>query len=418
MDRRHFLRTAAGAASLLAARPNWLQALAQQDRAREDGAPVATAGRRVVVVMLDGGNDWLDTVVPFADDLYHRARPDLAHAPAKLLRLDDTSAMHPALVHMHARHQAGGMAILHGVGHPDPNLSHFRAKDILDGGDPKNLAPTSGWLGRLVDARRPDDADPTALVSVGAVSTPLALRAERHQACVVPGRTSYKPRVAPAGADARSAEARRRAIERLNRVSGDGRTADVARAVGSAQVSVAALDAALARPPRVPYPDTRLAGQLEVVARLIEADLSTTAFHVAQPGYDTHSSQAATHAGLLAALDGALGAFLRDLEAQETLARTLVLVVSEFGRRVAQNGIGATAGTDHGTAGQVWWFGGTVRAGLHGAAPRLDRLDANGNLVHDVDYRCVLGDVVERWLGVPQETVLGARFDSTGVLPA
>jgi uncharacterized protein (DUF1501 family) len=413
MDRRHFLRTAAGAASLIAARPSWLQALD-----RQDDAPGARAGRRVVVLMLDGGNDWLDTVVPFADDLYHRARPDLAHAPAKLLALDDTSAMHPALVEMHARFQAGGMAILRGVGHPDPNLSHFRAKDILDSAEPANVAPTSGWLGRLVDARRPDDDDPTALVSVGSVSTPLALRAARHQAYVVPGRTSYKPRVAPAGADARGAEARRRAIERLNRVQGDGRTADVARAVGSAQVAVAALDAALARPPRVPYPDTRLAGQLEVVARVIDAELSTSAFHVAQPGYDTHSSQAATHAGLLAALDGALGAFLRDLEAQGRLAHTLVLVVSEFGRRVAQNGIGATAGTDHGTAGHVWAFGGGVRPGLHGSAPRLDRLDANGNLVHDVDFRCVLGDVVERWFGVPQESVLGARFESTALLPA
>jgi uncharacterized protein (DUF1501 family) len=192
----------------------------------------------------------------------------------------------------------------------------------------------------------------------------------------------------------------------------------VAGSVEAASASIARLEHALERRPQAEYPDDKLARDLGIVARAIDAELPTLAFHVAQPGYDTHAAQRDVHAGLLATLDGALDAFLRDLEACARLERTLVLVFSEFGRRVAENGVGDKAGTDHGAAGVALLLGGGARPGIHGAEPDLDALDDAGNLVHTTDFRALYADVIAGWFGVDAAAVLGGDFGRAGVVAA
>jgi len=205
-------------------------------------------------------------------------------------------------------------------------------------------------------------------------------------------------------------------LEAINRAGAAGGADRAAESVEDAASAIEELDRALSAPGRVAYPDSKLGRDLALVARAIQADLPTRAFHVAQGGYDTHAGQAETHAGLLSDLDLALDAFLRDLAAVGRLDATLVLVFSEFGRRVAENGVGSTAGTDHGAAGLAFLCGGGAVPGLHGEPWRLDALDKTGNLVRTVDFRSLYADVIEGWFGLASEPVLGGPFARAGLV--
>lgn len=406
MNRREFLLASTGTAASLAAGPGWWRAL--------PGSAAGTPGRRLVVLMLDGGNDGLNTLAPVGDDAYRRARPALALGERDVHRVDELNGFHPALARTAERFREGGVAILRGVGYPGSNLSHFRSRDIWESASLVLPMPETGWLGRLVDRLAPGGGDPTAMLSVGGVTTPVALRAERHLAYAVPDRERFRVRSGPPDASPAEAEARRRMLETLNREAAGAPA--VSDSVAAASASIDAIERALARPPRAEYPEGDLARDLGIVARVIDAELSTRCFYVTQGGYDTHAAQADVHAALLGELDAALDAFLTDLAALGKLEETLVLVFSEFGRRVAENGVGPTAGTDHGAASLVALFGGGIRPGLHGPQPRLEELDASGNLIHTTDFRSVYADVVQGWFGVEPADVLGGAFPRAGVV--
>jgi uncharacterized protein (DUF1501 family) len=409
MHRRDFLLASAGTLGSLMASPRWLAAMPRRDGSALDD-------RRLVVIRLDGGNDGLNTVVPFEDDAYGRVRPALGLARNTLLPLDDLNGFHPALEHTAARFADGGLCILRGVGYPQPNLSHFRSKDIWDTASLAQPMPETGWLGRLVDARLQGSADPTAMIAVGKITTPLSMRAERHVAYAIQNAKEFVVRAGPRGSSADELEARARALAVLNSGSTEPRMAGVAEAVTAANASIKAIERALERTARADYEDNGLARSLNIIARAIDAELPTRCFFVAQGGYDTHANQAGTQAGLLKTLDVALHSFLNDLQALGKLDRTLILIITEFGRRVAESGVGATAGTDHGAASMVMLLGGGIRPGLHGGQPQLDTLDENGNTIHDVDFRSVYADVIEGWFGIEAKSVLGAEYARAGVV--
>ena len=402
IHRRDFLLGTAAAAGALAANPT-----------RAAGSGAFRADRRLVVVMLDGGNDGLNTLAPIEDDLYHRARPVLGLKKDAVERLDDLNGFHPALAKTAARFREGGVCILRGVGYPGPNLSHFRSRDIWE---TATLNPTShptGWMGRLVDEDLGEETVETAMLSVGRVSTPLAMRAARNHACVVPNGQEF---VVPSGSMATPVQ-ELDALQRVQRIL-NGSDALVGGAVATATASSEAISAALKLEARTTYPDSRLARDLGIAARVIDAGLPTRCIRVEQMGYDHHANQAGSHAELLGTLDGALDAFVRDLAALGRLDSTLILVMSEFGRRVAENGIGATAGTDHGASNLVMLLGGDIRPGIHGGQPDLANLDENGNLNHAIDFRRVYADVVGGWFGLDVATVLGGEFAPAGVVSA
>ncbi|MEM9379394.1 MAG: DUF1501 domain-containing protein [Planctomycetota bacterium] len=406
LSRRDLLR--AGAA--LGVAPAWLRGLEARATERE---------RVVVCVELNGGNDGLNTVVPVGDDLYHRARPDLAIAARDGHPLDDHHRWHPGLSRTARRFADGGVAVVQGVGYPRPNLSHFSSLDVWHSGVRSAPTPSTGWLGRLADATVAPDVearpayDPLTLLAVGHDVAPHALRAERGMPVAVPSLDRSAVPTAPAGAGGMEAASRRAVLESLERASaarGAGRDARIAAAARAARQ--VALDLAVARDfeARAEWPDSTLALRLNLVARVLSKGLPTRFFLVSQGGYDTHANQGGPHAGLLADLDAALHAFLAELEARGLLDRVLVLTTSDFGRRVAQNGEGAGAGTDHGAASIQMLFGGGIQPGLHGPPPDLEGLDENGNLRHRVDFREVYAGVIGSWLGADPEAVLGEPF--------
>jgi uncharacterized protein (DUF1501 family) len=232
-------------------------------------------------------------------------------------------------------------------------------------------------------------------------------------ACAVPDLESYRFQAPGRAAEAR---ARRRALAELNRGGASGALAEVTEAVAAAQLSIEQLQRLENVSNRVAYPRSKLGGDLALAARVLGSGMRTRFLYVTQDGYDTHVDQAHDQAELLRVLDAAIDAFLADLGALGQLERTLVMTVSEFGRRVEESGIGNEAGTDHGAASVSLLFGTALRGGVHGGQPELESLDENGNLVHRVDFRQLYATVIEDWMGGASAEVLGRPFEKLEVI--
>ena len=401
LTRRHLLRSSMAMAGL-ARLPRWL-------RSTEDDA----SGERVlVIVQLDGGNDGLNTLVPWRDDRYRSLRPALAIGAGELLRVDEWNAFHPALARLARRFESGGVACVQSVGYPRPNLSHFQSKDIWDTAVSQDPLPADGWLGRVASR------SPVERLAIGSECLPRGFRSTVHPACAIYSLDECRIRTAPASAAETEVRARERLLVHLHAAAGDGPEAIVRSGYESARAAVRELARVQAFAPSTRFPATSLGRDLEAVARILGAGVQTRVFHVVQSGYDTHTDQARDHAELLATLDAALDAFLAEMEQQGRLDRTLVMTVSEFGRRARENGIGATAGTDHGAAGLQFLCGGRVRGGVHGGQPDLDALDPDGNMIQRIDFRQVYATVLSRWLGTDAVAVLGMEHECLDLFEA
>jgi uncharacterized protein (DUF1501 family) len=370
-----------------------------------DGA-AAAAGRparrrKLLVLELAGGNDGLSTVVPYSDPLYRAARPRCAIDADQVLRIDEKRGLHPNLARLRRAFDAGRLAIVEGVGYPDPNRSHFASRDVWHAADARGRAAGEGWLGRALRALHPGDALVPRAVHVGS-TVPFALASRTHPVAHLETPAAY--RWVGAGAAAEHAAA----------VAGDGAPAVVgdlrAVAAGAARSSGALRAAIAAHRPRASWPDGALARELSLAAAIALSDAGVDVLSVTHSGYDTHDAQRPRQDALLAELDAALGALDEELRAAD--AEVLVLAFSEFGRRVADN---ASAGTDHGTAGPVLLLGAGVRGGLHGRPCSLSELD-QGDLVHTTDLCSVYAAVLDRWLGVPSREVLGGAWPKLEVL--
>jgi uncharacterized protein (DUF1501 family) len=363
--------------------------------ARTARAAATDKDRRVlVVIQLDGGNDALNTVVPHADPNYEKLRPKLKLDRKKLVPVSDGLGLHPSLKPLDKLLQAGHLAIVPGVGYPNPNRSHFESMAIwqtarLDPEDRKGY----GWVGRALDPR-----GETGYVVGGSV--PRAMRGRRSTAValnrveevLLADAASAKPTVGSETQDDLLAFVRRQAIDAH---AAADRFAQLAGGEDGGR-----------------YPETKLAGRLKLVARLLKADLGTRVFYTTQGGYDTHASQAFPHANLLSELAGAVAAFFEDLKAARLAERVTLLTFSEFGRTIKENGSG---GTDHGTAGCVFLAGPGVKGGLGGTLSSLTDLE-KGEPKMTTDFRRLYATVLDRWLGCPAELVLGGQFESLPLL--
>jgi uncharacterized protein (DUF1501 family) len=389
LNRRDFLRRS----SLVALAPTVPHFLARTARA----ARADNDTRVLVVIQLDGGNDGINTVVPYADDGYAKHRQALRLPRQEILKINDRVGLHPAMRGAAKLLETHRLAIVQGVGYPNPNRSHFESMAIWHTArlDPRHY-DGPGWIGAaLDDARRPADGSPSSLL-IGLDSPPRALRASQSVSSalahlddlVLTGDIHPKHAALPTpGANDLQTFVRRSMLDAYA-------TADRLK------------DAAGAGEGGPGYPDSALAQRLRLVARLLKAGFGTRVFYVVQPGYDTHYSQLAIHEQLLGTLASALRAFLDDLAAARLADRVLVLCFSEFGRRVAENG---SAGTDHGTAGPVFLVGSAVKPGLVGETPSLTDLEG-GDVKTVCDFRRVYATVLERWLGLPARGVLAGEF--------
>ena len=396
--RREFLSAALGSTavvSLSGAAPSFLLRAAASE-------PTSKQETVLVVVQLSGGNDGLNTIVPYADDAYHKARPELKIAESDVLKIDDYAGFHPAMKPLAGLLEAGKLGVVQGIGYPGPNRSHFESMDIWHTCRRKNEPRSDGWLGRYLDQTVKDDGGDVAALHLGAEKQPLALAAQRVRALSVASLDRF--RLQTGGNDDV-----KRAIDELAAMSRPGgdllsfvQTSSAAALSASKRVE----QAAKAYKTEVEYPKTGLAGKLRTAAQLIDAGLDTRIYYVTLDGFDTHSQQPDAHAALLTEFSGAVDAFIRDVALHGHGQRVVLTAFSEFGRRVAEN---ASRGTDHGAAAPMFLAGERIKPGLIGAHPSLTDL-VDGDLKHHTDFRQVYAALLDNWLGFNSESVIGGKF--------
>lgn len=415
ISRRHFLTTGAASAAVVSGVSHVPQLLLQAAAANAL-AGQATSDRILIVLQLTGGNDGLNTVVPYADDLYGRNRFQTRLGPGAVHKIDSYLGLHPSAEGLHRLYQEGDVAIVQGVGYEHPNRSHFESMDIWHTAQaqaaPEATRPT-GWLGRYLDAHRrvarAEAASDVPAVHLGSEVQPLALAGLEVHAPSIGALDQFRfdrrggsqlaalrervlttdhphddPRIKHLREAARSALA---ASRRIQTAVGQGRAADN-------------------------YPSSGLGKKLHGVAQLIKAGLSTRLYYVTLDGFDTHSLQAEAHAGLLRELSGAIAALQSDLKQAGRDKQVLLVCFSEFGRRVKEN---ASRGTDHGAAAPMLVVGSQVRGGLIGEHPRLDELE-DGDLRYHTDFRSVYATILDDWLNVASEPILGRQFPKLALL--
>lgn len=391
VDRRGFLRVAGatGAAAMLG--PN----LVARGQAQSE--------RTLVLLQLAGGNDGLSTLVPFGDDAYRAARSSTRIEADECRPVGDGIGLHPELKSLHRIFEQGELALVQGVGYEHPNRSHFKSFDIWHAADRRGRSIPEGWVGRLMHAAYGEEAHTNRIVHVGG-RVPYSLHSSLHPPVSFSMPQGY--RWVKNEGEVRAAEERLR-----NKSAGNPSLSFLRGVMEDAQASSRNVRAAVERyRPSVEYPATPFGDQMRTAAAIINGSLGTRVLSLELGGFDTHNAQRARHDTLMRTLDGALGAFLQDLRSSPAGRETVVLVFSEFGRRVAENG---SKGTDHGTAGPAFVAGPNVRGGLLGEAPSLTDLD-EGDLIHTTEFRSLYATLIEGCFGVDPAVVLGESF---GTLP-
>lgn len=405
-NRREFLRTTLGTSavvSLGATVPGFLRA----------AAAAATDAKEtiLVVVQLSGGNDGLNTVVPFADPAYRNSRPTLAIPTSDVLKINDSLGFHPSARGLADLLEDNSLAIVQGVGYAEPNRSHFESMDIWHTCQRKSDTRTTGWLGRYLDASQADKSGVSLALHLGHEKQPFALTASGVSVPSISSLESF--RLNDSGdKDVRSTISKLASSSRedSDSILGFLQSTTTVALEASQRVEQASRDY---KTP-VSYPDHELAAKLKTVAQLIDSGLGTRVYYVTLDGFDTHSQQPAAHAVLLSQLGGAVSSFIKDINHHGHGERVAVLAFSEFGRRVAEN---ASEGTDHGAAAPMFLAGNKVRPGLIGKHPSLTDLE-DGDLKFHTDFRQVYATVLESWLGWPSKSVLGDTYKTVAAFKA
>ncbi len=361
--------------------------------------------RTLVILQFAGGNDGLNTVVPYRDPAYAKARPSIGVKADAVLPLDDKVGLHPKLAGLKKLWDSKKLAVVQGVGYPDPNLSHFQSMLIWENAG-QQAANGEGWLAGYLDRLEAEEHDPLHGFNVGQFVAP-ELYAANAPTVAAPSANAYGfQRLAPD-----EAEAHRRQTALLKMYEQFPKDTPYAALLestaGDAVSSSQAVDAAAtAHTPTVAYPETSLASGLKLVSQVIASGAKLRVAHITLGGFDTHSAQQPEQERLLGDVGDALAAFYADLASYGKDGDVLTMTWSEFGRRVQEN---ASQGTDHGTAAPMFLVGGSVRGGLYGEAPSLTSLD-HGNLKFTTDFRSVYATLLEGWCGAPADAVLGAHY--------
>lgn len=432
--RREFLRTTVLGSALSCTVPAFLANTfsALQANAADSATQVATGRDSSILVVLQmaGGNDGINTVAPYSNDHYHRARPNLGLHTSDILKLNDDVGLHPSLTGFKELYDSGSLAVIQGVGYPNPNRSHFRSTEIWQTASDSGRFEKYGWLGRFFD-NACAGADPTVGVSIGR-QMPQSFAAKNPMGVSLENPQGYRFISSERGRQGNASEESYRKLnesdENMTMTGGDG--GNSGDTIGSIRGSTkhagsaldflerTAMDAQLSSDKiraisskvenKASYPQSQLANSLKLVARLIGGGLPTRVFYVSQGGYDTHTNQAGTQQRLLKDLGDSVKAFTEDLKAQGNMQRVLVMTFSEFGRRVAEN---ASGGTDHGAAAPMFVIGKKVNAGLLGKYPSLAPADLfEGDMKYSVDFRSVYAGILEGWLKTPSLPILGRQF--------
>lgn len=370
------------------------------------------ANRTLIVVQLAGGNDGLNTVVPYADGTYYQNRKNIGVPADQVLQLDDRFGLHPSLGGFKALWDQGKLGIVHGVGYPNPNFSHFKSMDIWQTANPEGKDNDEGWLAKLVKGVVDTRGHPFAGFAASG-TLPPALLSPDYPAPAVDNVQNFK--VLPDPRYAADAASRQQALVNLyTTLPGGSPFASALQTTeqGTLQSIDALQKAHAGYQPAVEYPKDGFSAGLKLLAETITGGLGVKVGYVTLGGFDTHSNQKNQQARLLQSLGDGLKAFWDDLAAHGAADNVMVMTWSEFGRRVGENG---SNGTDHGSAAPMFLLGNGLKGGHWGDPVNLGDLD-KGNLKFTTDFRSVYATVMDGWLGAPAEKLLGARFPQLGFL--
>jgi uncharacterized protein (DUF1501 family) len=375
------------------------------------GEPAPEKDRPILVlIQLAGGNDGLNTLVPYEDANYYRLRPTIGIAREKVLRVSDTLGLHPSCTALHRLTQDGKLAIVQNVGYPNPNRSHFRSSEIWETASSSNEFLATGWIGRFMDnacAGQPnaDSHDPVGVHISNGVPQSFLSAQDHPTFGLLPGAGNRKEN-----------EENRQLLESLVDQPGAGENDNASflkHTLMDSLVTEKKVERVLAAyKPSATYPGNPFAASLKNVAGLIAAGLPTRVYFVSLSGFDTHVNQAGTQANLLTTLSEGLAAFQKDLELHKLDGQVTTMTFSEFGRRPSEN---ESRGTDHGTAAPLFVMGSRVKGGLHGTAPSLN-LAHNQDITYSTDFRAVYATMLDKWLACPSESVLGGKFDDLPIV--
>jgi len=363
--------------------------------------------RTLVVVQLSGGNDGLNTLVPYTQQAYYNARPNLALDKSDVLQLNSDVALHPSMAALQSLYNDNHVAIVQGAGYPNPNLSHYESMTIWQTASPDETLQT-GWLGRYLDTARSVDSSINA-VELDTLLSPTVV-GEKERATAIDSLRSFK--IAPLTRQTQSSD--EETIKALDSIQcsscqeyNDLVNAMMEAGLDAMTASDVVRQAASNYETSVTYPTNDFANRLKLAAQVVSSSLKPTIIYLQIGGFDTHANQKTTQANLLKTVSDGISAFYRDMESKDKADDTLIMTFSEFGRRVHENG---SQGTDHGTAEPMFLIGGRVSGGLYAHYPNLSNLDSNGDLIHTVDFRQVYASVLQDWLGVDSTPVLSSQF--------
>ncbi|WP_426493280.1 DUF1501 domain-containing protein [Hymenobacter sp. 102] len=393
-SRRDFLKSSVLASSLLFV-PKFLHALDRQGlRDLRDAR-----GRRLVVVQLGGGNDGLNTIIPYENDLYYKARPTLGiRQQSGILTLDQGLGLNPSMTRLKGLYDQGQVAVLNSVGYPNPDRSHFRSMDIWQSGSASDQYLSTGWLGRYLDSNCAACQLPYNGLEVDDTLS-LAMKGRQRKGLALKNPEKFHQIT------------QNRFIAQVSGEKPQGNLSELDYLYKTLAETSSSADYlyqnAKVYKSAVAYPNTEFGRNLKTTAELINSGVASRVYYVSLSGFDTHVRQREQQGKLLGDLSDGLASFVEDLQKAGNLDDTLVLVFSEFGRRVGQN---ASNGTDHGTANNVLLLGGGLKQkGILNAAPDLANLQ-DGDLRHQLDFRSLYATVLHDWLEADDTAVLGSRF--------
>ena len=393
MKRRDFLRNTALASGAFMV-PAFLKPLEAL------GMSEMTGFKNLVIIQLSGGNDGLNTIVPYGNDIYYQKRNTIAIKQPDIIKLNDLQGLNPNLSALKEIYDQGWMSVINSVGYPNPDRSHFRSMDIWQTGSESNQFLTTGWIGRYLDSNCQTCKNPYTAIEVDDTLS-LTMKGANMKGIAVQDpnklyQTTREPFFKDLVHDHQDANLNednlgylyKTMIETYSSADYIQKTSKTYNVTGD-------------------YPTTPLANQLKTVSKFINSGLQTRVYYVSLSGFDTHVGQQNQQGRQLKIYGDAVAAFVKDLQKTGKLDDTLIMTFSEFGRRVEQN---ASNGTDHGTANNVLVFGGKLKKqGIYNAAPDMTQLD-NGDLKYQIDFRDVYATLLDKWLNVNNSQVLGKSF--------
>ena len=424
-SRRQFLEGSIGFISLASTAPSFItrgaHAAMMPSGSLVSSRPGIPEERVLVVVQLAGGNDGLNTIIPYGDPEYHRKRPTIRIAePSQeggALELDKSKGigLNPAFSDFKWLYDEGCAAIFQGVGYPNPNRSHFSSMDIWHAGGAGKKSV--GWLGRYFDNKCHGNPEADAAIAIGS-EAPLALVGRTVQPVTYEKEELFQWAGEKLDKELASSyeninnEKKITSSEKEMRGTPASEADFLLRTSMNAQITADNIKKALGPQPLVSYPRSDLGSQLRIIASMIRGGLDTRVYYATMGGFDTHANQTNDHARKLHQVGQAVKAFQQDLRKQGNEKRVLTLVFSEFGRRVAQNGSG---GTDHGTAAPTFLIGDSINPGLHGRHPSLLDLD-QGDLKFNLDFRSIYQAILNDWLVCDSKKILGTNYRKQPIL--